>query len=709
MAIDSEKMKLELTPAHYGDVLLPVGVVGLLLLMLLPLPPFLLDLFLSFSITLAMLILLVTMHAGRPAEFSVFPSVVLLTTLFRLALNIASTRAILLHGAEGPAAAGEVIRVFGEFVVGGNFAVGIVVFSILVIINFVVITKGATRIAEVAARFTLDAMPGRQMSIDADLNAGIIDESEARKRREMIAQEADFYGSMDGASKFVRGDAIAALLIIFINVLGGLGIGVMDHGMSMTDAAKRFTLLTVGDAIMAQIPALIMSTAAGIIITRVSTETSLGRDLTEQIFFNPQLVAAVAGILLFLGLLPGLPHVAFLLLGAMTAGLAYVLFQRKHEAAAAKTGVKAGEGRSAGQTETTAAPVTESVDTVAPPDLLELHVGYGLVPLVDHAQGGELLERIRGIRKQTALDMGFVVPAVHIRDNLQLKPHEYGILLKGIQVAKGELVPRHLLAINPGNARKGLEGKPGHDPCFGLPAIWIAPTEKERAQMDGYTVVDGPAIIATHLTELIKTNGHELLGRQEAQNLLDNLAKTYPKVVDELIPTQLSLGVVVRILRNLLRERVSIRDLRTILETVADYTTVSKDPDTLTEYARQNLSRTISTQYANAEGYVHVVSLDPILDRRLTEVIKPSGGNQEGLSPGLFNQVIAAVRQAVERVVGQGYQPIVLCSQSIRSQLYRLVSPGVHALAVLSPNELDPKTKIQAIEVVRLPHEAETI
>jgi flagellar biosynthesis protein FlhA len=706
MAFDSDRFKLEMTPAHYGDVLLPIGVVGLLLLMLLPLPPFMLDLLLSFSITLAILILLVTMHSGRPAEFSVFPSVVLLTTLFRLALNIASTRAILLHGNEGPAAAGEVIRVFGEFVVGGNFAVGIVVFSILVIINFVVITKGATRIAEVAARFTLDAMPGRQMSIDADLNAGIIDERQARERRETISQEADFYGSMDGASKFVRGDAIAALLIIFINVLGGLGIGVLDHGMSVVAAAKRFTLLTVGDAIIAQIPALIMSTAAGIIITRVSTATSLGKDLTEQIFFNPQLVAAVAGMLVFLGLMPGLPHLAFLLLGSVTAGVAYVLWQRKQAAAPVASQNKTGVTPGAEKTET---PATESVDTVAPPDLLELHVGYGLVPFVDHAQGGELLERIRAIRKQTALDMGFVVPAVHIRDNLQLKPHEYSILLKGISVAKGELIPRHLLAINPGHARKGLEGKPGQDPCFGLPAVWIAPTDKERAQMEGYTVVDGPAIIATHLTELIKTNGHELLGRQEAQNLLDNLAKTYPKVVDELIPTQLSLGVVVRILRNLLRERVSIRDLRTILETVADYTSVSKDPDTLTEYARQNLSRTISTQYANADGYVHVVSLDPMLDRRLTEVIKPSGSNLEGLSPGLFNQVIGTVRQAVERVVGQGYQPIVLCSQSIRSQLYRLVSPGVHALAVLSPNELDPKTKIQAIEVVRLPHEAETV
>jgi len=701
MAFDSQKLRKELTPAHYGDVLLPIGVVGMLLLMLLPLPSFLLDLFLSFSITLAVLILLVTMHAGRPAEFSVFPSVVLLTTLFRLALNIASTRAILMHGNQGPAAAGEVIRVFGEFVVGGNYAVGIVVFSILVIINFVVITKGATRIAEVAARFTLDAMPGRQMSIDADLNAGMIDEAEARKRREAISQEADFYGSMDGASKFVRGDAIAALLIIFINVLGGLGIGVLEHGMSVVEAAKRFTLLTVGDAIVAQIPALIMSTAAGIIVTRVSTKTSLGRDLTDQIFFNPNLVAAVAGMLFFLGFLPGLPHVAFLLLGSMTAGLAYVLWTQKQEAARLKSLPQ--------KKDTSTASATESVDTVTPPDLLELHVGYGLVPFVDHAQGGELLERIRAIRRQTALDMGFVVPAVHIRDNLQLKPHEYSILLKGIQVAKGELVPRNLLAINPGHARKGLQGKPAKDPCFGLPAVWIVPAEKERAQMEGYTVVDGPAIIATHLTEFIKTNGHELLGRQEVQNLLDNLAKTYPKVVDELIPTQISLGGVVRILKNLLRERVSIRDLRTILETVADYTTQSKDPDTLTEYARQNLSRTISTQYANAEGLVQVISLDPILDRRLTEAMKPVGGEQGGLPPSVLNQVITSVRQAIERVVSQGYQPVLLCSQSIRSQLYRLVSPGVHALAVLSPNELDPKTKIQAIEVVRMPHEAETV
>ena len=701
MDINSKQLKADLTPAHFGDVLLPVGVIGLLLVMLIPFPSFLLDLFLSFSITLALLILLVTMHAGRPVEFSVFPSVLLLTTLFRLALNIASTRAILLHGNTGPAAAGEVIRVFGEFVVGGNYAVGIVVFSILVIINFVVITKGATRIAEVAARFTLDAMPGRQMSIDADLNAGIIDETEARKRRELIAQEADFYGSMDGASKFVRGDAMAALMIIFINVLGGLAIGVLEHNMSFVEAAKRFTLLTVGDAIVAQIPALIMSTAAGIIITRVSTTTSLGRDLTEQIFFNPQLVAAVSGMLFFMGFLPGLPHFAFLSLASFTAALAYKLWQRKQEAIHPKPAEQ--------QKEKAGTAATDNIDSITPPDLLELHVGYGLVGLVDQAQGGELLERIRSIRRQTALDLGFVVPSVHIRDNLQLKPHEYSILLKGIQVAKGELLPRHVLAINPGHARKGLEGKPGKDPCFGLPALWIAPTEKERAQMDGYTVVDGPAIIATHLTEIIKSNGHELLGRQEVQNLLDNLAKTYPKVVDDLIPAQLTLGSVVRILKNLLRERVSIRDLRSILEAVADYTMQSKDPDTLTEYARQSLSRTISHQYMNEEGVVQVISLDPALDRRLTETMKPHGNEGGGLPPSLLNQVVTSMRQAIDRVVGQGYQPVLLCSQSIRSQLFRVISPGIHALAVLSPNELDPKVKIQAIEVVRLPHEAETV
>jgi len=569
-------------------------------------------------------------------------------------------------------------------------------------INFVVITKGAGRIAEVAARFTLDAMPGRQMSIDADLNAGIIDEKEARKRREDIAQEADFYGSMDGASKFVRGDAIAALLIIFINILGGLAIGVLEHGMSLINAAQTFTLLTVGDALVAQVPALIVSTAAGIITTRVSTKASLGQDVTEQIFFNPHLVGVVAAILFFLGLIPGLPHVAFLLLGCLALAMAYSLWKRKNtEQTSKKTG---------GTAEKAVRPQTDNVETVTLPDLLELHVGYGLVPLVDAAQGGELLERVKGIRRQTAQELGFVVPAVHIRDNLQLNPHAYSIFLKGIQIAKGELMPRHLLAINPGQAKQGIDGKPGIDPIFGLPALWITPQDKERAQMDGYTVVDGDAVIATHLTEILRANGHELLGRQEVQNLLDHLAKTYPKVVDDVIPTQISLGILVRILRNLLKERVSIRDIRTILETVADYTTQTKDPDILTEYARQNLSRSITSQYADTEGRVHVISLDPLLDHQLVESMRSGGGSGGGsLPPSLANHVITSVRQAIDRVVKKGYQPIVLCSQMIRSQVYRLIAPGVQSLAVLSPNEIDGKSTIQALEVVRMPHEAETI
>lgn len=699
MAAKPKPVASESASQHYGDILLPVGVIGILMLMLLPLPPILLDLFLSFSITLSILILLVTMHAKRPIDFSVFPSVLLLATLLRLALNIASTRVILLHGNEGVGAAGEVIRAFGTFVVGGNFAVGLVVFSILVIINFVVITKGAGRIAEVAARFTLDAMPGKQMSIDADLNSGLIDETTARKRREEIAQEADFYGSMDGASKFVRGDAVAAVVIILINIVGGLAIGILEHGLSFGEAARTYTLLTVGDALVAQIPALVISTAAGIIITRVASATNLGRDVADQIFFNPNLVAVVAGILFLLGLIPGLPHFAFLLLAGMVGGLAYVLRERRRQGESTKKAAGP-EGKAAAKSE-------QPETVVAPPDLLELHVGYGLVPLVDAGQGGELLERIRGIRRQTGQDLGLMVPPVHIRDNLQLRPNEYSILLKGVAIAKGEVLPRHLLAINPGHVKGEVEGKPTQDPCFGLPAIWIAAQEKEKAQVEGYTVVDCGSVIATHLTEVIRANGHELLGRQEVQSLLDQVAKTHPKVVDDLIPTQLSLGATVKVLRNLLRERVSIRDLRTILETIADHAPQTKDPDALTEFVRQSLGRTITNQYAGADGSLPVISLDPMLDRRLVDAMRSSPtGEGQSMSPSFLNAFIGAVRQAIDRVASRGYQPVLLCSHLIRAQVYRLVAPGIHALAVLSPNEIDVRAKIQAIEVVRMPDEA---
>jgi len=693
-------MPEENTPlGSYSDFLLPLGVIGLLMLMLLPLPPVLLDLFLSFSITLSILVLLVTMHSKRPIDFSVFPSVLLLVTLFRLALNIASTRVILLNGSEGIAAAGEVIKSFGVFVVGGNFAVGIVVFSILVIINFVVITKGAGRIAEVAARFTLDAMPGKQMSIDADLNAGLIDETTARRRREDIAEEADFYGSMDGASKFVRGDAIAAIVIILINIVGGLAIGVLEYGMPLGEAARTFTLLTVGDALVAQIPALIISTAAGIIITRAASSTNLGEQITKQILVNPNLIGMVAGILFLLGLTPGLPHFAFLLLGTMVAGLAYALkgqqktLADKVQAEASTTGEETAK--------------SDVPDVVTPPDLLELHVGYGLVPLVDAAQGGELLERIRGIRKQTGQELGLVVPPVHIRDNLQLRPNEYSILLKGVQVAKGEVIPRHLLAINPGQATGELEGKTAQDPCFGLPAMWISPQNKEKAQVEGYTVVDCGSVIATHLTEIIRANGHELIGRQEVQSLLDQIARTHPKVVDDLIPALLPLGSVVRILRNLLKERVSIRDLRTILESIADYAPQVKDPEALTEYARQSVGRTITSQFTSMDGLLPVISLDPALDRRLVDALRPSPtGEVQSMSPTFVNAFLEGVRKAIERVITRGYQPVLLCSHVIRAQVYRLVAPSVQALTVLSPNEVDVKAKIQAIEVVRMPDEA---
>ncbi len=696
----STTMPQEGTPlGSYSDFLLPLGVIGMLMLMLLPIPPVLLDLCLSFSITLSILILMVTMHARRPIDFSVFPSVLLLVTLFRLGLNIASTRVILLNGHEGIGAAGEVIKSFGGVVVGGNFAVGIVVFSILVIINFIVITKGAGRIAEVAARFTLDAMPGKQMSIDADLNAGLIDESTARRRREDIAEEADFYGAMDGASKFVRGDAIAAIIIILINIVGGLALGVLEHGMPLIEAARTFTLLTVGDALVGQIPALIISTAAGIIITRAASSANLGEQITNQILVNPNLIGMVAGILFLLGLTPGLPHFAFLLVGSLVGGLAYFLKDQQKKVAEAEKAAVPAKGEEAAK--------TDALDIVTSPDLLELHVGYGLVPLVDVAQGGELLERIRGIRRQTGQELGLVVPPVHIRDNLQLRPNEYSIMLKGVQVAKGEVVPRHLLAINPGQATGDLEGKPTQDPCFGLPALWISTQNKEKAQVEGYTVVDCGSVIATHLTEIIRANAHDLIGRQEVQSLLDNIAKTHPKVVDDLIPTLLPLGSVVRILRNLLKERVSIRDLRTILESVADYAPQVKDPETLTEYARQSVGRTITSQFTNPDGLLPVISLDPALDRRLVDALRPSPtGEVQSMSPPFVNAFLEGVRRAIERVISRGYQPVLLCSHGIRAQVYRLVAPGVQALTVLSPNEIDVKAKIQAVEVVRIPDEA---
>ena len=676
----------------HSDLLMSAGVVAVLMVMLLPLPRFLLDLLLSFNITLSIIILLVGLQIRRPLEFSVFPSVLLIVTLLRLSLNIASTRLILLHGNEGVTAAGEVIRAFGNFVVGGNYTVGLVVFTILVIINFVVVTKGAGRVAEVAARFTLDAMPGKQMAIDADLNAGIINDTEARRRRKVIAEEADFYGAMDGASKFVRGDAIAAVIIVLVNIVGGLTIGVLQQGMTLAAAAQTYTLLTVGEGLVAQIPALIISTAAGIVVTRAASDADLGAEMTRQVLASPKSLGTAAGILLALGLVPGLPHLAFLLFGGAVAWLAYDLQQREQRALAAPVPELAPAKPKA----------EEPVAHVAPLDLMEVQVGYGLISLVEGQHGGSLLDRIKGLRRQFAESMGFVIPPIHIRDNLQLRPNEYAIMLKGVELTKAEVLPSHVLAIDPGTAQRGIvQGIPTKEPAFGLPALWVPEAAREQAQVAGYTVVDASSAIATHLSEAIKRHAHELLGRQETQQLLDELTKIHPKLVEELIPTVLSLGSVVRILSNLLREGVPIRDLRTILETLADHAPQIKDTETLTELVRQALARTITRQYMGPDGTLPIISLDPRLDRTLAEQATSAAGGA-GLDPAFQQQVLVALKQAAERMAARGQQPVLLCSSASRRPLRKLTDRVLHSVPVLGLNEIDGSARLQAAETVRL-------
>lgn len=680
----------------HPDILLSLGVVSIIMVMLLPLPRFLLDLLLAFNITVSVIILLVGLQVRRPIEFSAFPSILLMVTLLRLSLNIASTRLILLHGNEGAGAAGEVIRAFGNFVVGGNYTVGLVIFAILVIINFVVVTKGAGRVAEVAARFTLDAMPGKQMSIDADLNAGLINETEARRRRREIAEEADFYGSMDGASKFVRGDATAAVIIVFVNIVGGLTIGVLQQGMSPGLAAQTYTLLTVGEGLVAQIPALIVSTAAGIIVTRAASDGDLGFDIMRQVLISPKAVGTAAGILLTLGLIPGLPHLAFLGLGGAAAWLAYRL-SHQNDQVASPASAPAAEAKAK-------ADADEASSHVAPLDLMEVQVGYGLIGLVEGTHGTALLERIKGLRKQFAETMGFLLPPIHIRDNLQLRPNEYAVMLKGVELSKSEVLPAHVLAIDPGTAQRGvIQGVATKEPAFGLPALWVPEAMREQAQMAGYTVVDASSAIATHLSEIIKRHGHELLGRQEVQALLDETAKAHPRLVEELIPTLLSLGAVVRILGNLLREGIPIRDLRSILEAIADHAMSTKDPELLTEMARQALSRTITRQHQAPDGTLPVITLDPRLDRSLNEQVAalPQGG-MLNLDPGTSQRLLAALKQAAERVAAQGQQPVVLCSPALRRHIRRLTDRILHTVPVLGLNEIDAMVQLQSLDTVRL-------
>jgi len=674
-----------------SDIYVAIGLIGILALMIIPLPAFILDIFLAANITIALSILLICLYTVQPLDFSVFPSVLLVTTLFRLALNIASTRLILLHGSEGGDAAGAVIKAFGQFVVGGNYIVGAVLFLILVVINFVVITKGAGRVAEVAARFTLDAMPGKQMAIDADLSAGLLTDKEAKLRRMKISREADFYGSMDGASKFVRGDAVAGIMIVLINIFGGLIIGVWQQGMPLMNALTNYTLLTIGEGLVAQIPALVISTAAGILVTRSADENSFGQELTGQFMNYPKAFFVSSGVMFLFALIPGLPHFAFLLL----AGVTFLIGKMARE--------KAEVIEESVVSETTAG--EESIDqasNIRPLDVLELEVGYGLVPMVDAAQNGELLERIRSIRRQTAQKMGFVVPPIHIHDNLQLKPYEYNLLIRGARVGGSELTGQYL-AMDSGTVTANLPGMTTKEPVFGLPAVWIRSEDRDQAQINGYTVVDSTTVVATHISEIIKRYSHELVGRQEMQQLLDNVAVTAPKVVDELIPNLLNLGTVLRVVKSLLKEGVSIRDMRTILESLADYASLTKDPDVLTEFVRQGLGRFIVDQYKLEDDTLFLVTIDREVEDMIAEAIQPSDqGSYLAIEPAVAQQIITSVRGMSERFGASGAQPLLLASPSIRRHVRKLIERFVPHMAVLSHNEIPQNVKIQSLGVVSL-------
>ncbi len=677
-----------------SDLMLPAGIVAVIFIMILPVPPLALDLLLTFNITAAIIILLVAVYVKKPLDFSTFPILLLVTTLFRLALNVASTRLILLHGAEGPSAAGQVIMAFGNFVVGGNYAVGFIVFSILVIINFVVITKGAGRIAEVAARFTLDAMPGKQMAIDADLNAGLIGDEEARRRRKEVSQESDFYGAMDGASKFVRGDAVAGILITLINIAGGLVIGVLQQGLPVGEAAMTYTLLTVGDGLVTQIPALIISTAAGIVVTNVSSESGLSDSIGRQFLLSPKPLFIAAAILFVFGLVPGLPHLAFLTLSAVTGAIGYTVYRTAEEKRTEETERKAAEARPAAK---------ETTDEVPLIDTLSLEVGYRLIPLVDSSEGGELLERIKAIRRQFAEDMGIMVPPVHIKDNLQLKPSDYIFLVKGVEVAKGDLLAGHSLAIDPGNAQPGLEGVATTDPAFGLPSIWVPDAQVERAQLMGYTVVNHSAIVATHVTEVIRSYANEILGRQEVQSLLDRVAKTHPKVVEELVPGLLSLGAVQKVFQNLLKERISVRDLQTILETLADYAPVTKDTDLLTEYVRMGLARQITRSHLTEGSTIQAIALSHEIEEAITKSVHETPqGSFLTIEPGLAQRILSRLKEGLEETMSKGHQPVLLVSHQTRRFVRRLTERVFPAVAILSHNEIAGNARVQTLKVVRL-------
>lgn len=685
--------------AKQGDIMLGVGVVVILFVMLVPLPTFFLDIMLCVSISVSLLILMTTMFMTSPLEFTIFPSLLLVTTLLRLALNVASTRLILLNGDMGVEAAGEVIRSFGEFVVGGSYVVGGVIFMILFILNKVVITSGTTRIAEVAARFTLDAMPGKQMAIEADLNAGLIGEEEATERRNALRKEADFYGAMDGACKFVSGDVNAGMLITLVNLIGGIIIGVVQKDMDWNTALTTYSLLTIGDGLVSTIPSIVVSTGTGLLVSRAASEAKMGEEFLAQLTFNSRALKLVSCVLVVFALVPGLPEVPFLILAGLVYIAARVTARNEEDAQEAEGGAK-GKGKSKGKSPTADTP--EEVQALLPLDTLELEVGYGLIPLVDEEQSGNLLSRIRSIRRQFALDMGVVIPSLHLRDNLQLKPGQYALLIKGNQVATAEILVDHFLAMDPGNVNTQIRGIETREPAFNLPALWIPDSQREEAMMAGYTVVDPATVIATHLTEVFKRHLAEFLDRQAVQGLLDTVGKTAPKAVEDLVPGTLPLGTVQKVLQTLVRENVSIRDMLTIVETLGDYGGGVKNPDVLAEYVRERLSRSIVRSYLDSQGTLPVLTLTGQTERMLQEAIRQAdnGTTFLALNPATAQRLIQHINAAVENAVNTDGQPVVLTSPPVRPHLAQLVTRFLPAVPVISQAEIPPDIRLQSVGTV---------
>jgi flagellar biosynthesis protein FlhA len=669
----------------------PVGVLAVLSMVVLPLPPMVLDVLFTFNIALSLVIVMAVFYVARPVEFGVFPTILLLATLLRLALNVASTRVVLLNGHSGPQAAGHVIQSFGEFVIGGNFAVGVVVFIILTIINFVVVTKGAGRISEVSARFTLDAMPGKQMAIDADLNAGLITQDEARARRLEVRSEADFYGSMDGASKFVRGDAVAGILILFINIIGGLAIGTIGHGLAVAEAGRTYTLLTIGDGLVTQIPALLLSTAVALIVTRMSRAQDMGGELTKQLFGHPKALGVASGLLGTIGLVPGMPNFVFLLMSALCGTGAYLLAKRRANPPPVPVLPPT----------PVVAPETKELtwDDVQSVDLIGLEVGYRLVPLVDKKQNGDLLARVRGVRRKLSQDLGFLVPAVHIRDNLDLAPNVYRINLAGVPVGESIIYPERELAINPGRVFGPIQGIATRDPAFGMEALWIEPGLRDHAQTLGYTVVDPSTVIATHLSFIIQSHANEILGHEEVQHLLDTLAKTAPKLVEDLIPRLVPLSIVVRVLQCLLAERVPIRNIRTIVETLAEHATKTQDPILLMGHVRVALGRQIVQDIAGVGAELPVITLEPDLERLLANSLAGNAANP-GLEPGLAERLQHRVAEAARRQEGSGEPAVLLVPPQLRQNLTRFLRSSLPNLHVLAWNEIPDNRKVRLVTAV---------